>query len=628
MLSGKHLLFWAAALLIAALACTACKKAPPAGKEGEKAVGGDDEIVLALVHTNDVHGYILPVRAFWRIDMEKPEGYAVDIGGVEWFAGYMNIVRQEFGERVILVDGGDMFQGTMISNRSEGSTVIAAMNHLRYDAAALGNHEFDFGPVGEKEDEKLDPFGAIKARGKQAGFPILAANLYDRGTGKVIDWEGFSPYVIVDVAGVKVGIVGGPTVDTPTISKGRVKKNLDFRPLAEAIKLFAPKMREEGAQIIIGLLHAGGGCKETDDPNDISTCDAASELFETANQLEPGTVDILVGAHTHRILNHYVNGIPVVEAGANGKLFGLVKLHFSKKEGRVTKVDLQRPVGVCHYFFENHGGCIFLEEIPGNKTLPATFLGRTVERVEFLDGLFDKSQKKVLEEAREKLGPTAVKDIARSNPGEDHPMGLLLTHVLLEKYPEADMAIFNESGLRANIMAGEITMEDVFQVLPFDSGPAFIKLSGRRLSDLLRLASSGAHGLPVVRGLRLEIDRTRDECIQEDWNGNGIKEKWERNLLVSATLEDGSPIVPDKEYTIVTSSYLATGGSDFARIFSKRESWKPSDFVPVRELIVDWMRKHPIELGGKEDHFTKAKNGPLVKVHHRDHEINCPGTGE
>ena len=582
----------------------------------------DDTVEFALVTTNDVHGYILPRRTYLSPDQTSPEGYVVELGGVEWLAGYLDIIHRKFGGRVILADGGDMFQGTMISNRFEGATVVEAMNKLKYLAAAVGNHEFDFGPVGEGEDPTKDPFGAIRARAAQAKFPFLAANLIDRSTGKMVEWENVASHFIVEVEGIKVGFVGGTTVTTPSISKPRVGESIDFIPLAPVFRRVAPELRKQGARIIIGVVHAGGSCEEFGDPNDLSTCDPSEELFDLARGLEPGTVDALVGGHTHRVIAHFVNGTPIIEAASNGRMFSFTRLTFSRTLNRVTKVQLQRPVGVCHYFFKPHGDCVFLDKLPGEETEPATFLGEQVKPVKFLDALFTDEQRQVLAEASENLGPVAVANLSKVDPGnQDHPMGMLLTHVLLQHYPEAQIALFNESGLRAGIVAGNITMEDVFQVLPFDSGPAFVKLSGKRLLDLLRVASSGAHGLPVVRGLRLVVDRKKDECIAEDWNQDGKKEDWERNLLVSADTQEGTPIDPSAEYTIITSSYLAMGGSDFSKVLSQKDTWLPEDSRPVRDLVIEWMRANPVNLGGDDDWYTKHGRGPLVKILHPDHEV-------
>src|SRR5207245_4298466 len=128
--------------------------APIAGKEGRK---------LMVVGINDTHGALLSVPPpKWVSSVTKS-----DIGGAEWFAGWMNAIREEYkshGDEVVILDAGDEFQGTLISNEFRGKSVVDVYNAAGVSASAIGNHEFDFGiPV-------------LKERIAQAKYPILAAN--------------------------------------------------------------------------------------------------------------------------------------------------------------------------------------------------------------------------------------------------------------------------------------------------------------------------------------------------------------------------------------------------------------------------------------------------------------------
>ncbi|HEX8952810.1 MAG TPA: bifunctional metallophosphatase/5'-nucleotidase, partial [Polyangia bacterium] len=127
---------------------------------------------------------------------------------------YFAVERAQAPGRVLAVDGGDLFQGTLVSNLHEGAAMVHALNALGYAAAAVGNHEFDFGPAGPHStpvtpDE--DARGALEQRMAEAKFPLLSANIVDARTGKTLA----RPFVVVTVDGVKVGIVGGTSEDTP-----------------------------------------------------------------------------------------------------------------------------------------------------------------------------------------------------------------------------------------------------------------------------------------------------------------------------------------------------------------------------------------------------------------------------
>src|SRR4026209_2723788 len=136
-------------------------------------------LTISVIATSDVHGGVLPRG---------------DRGGLALLGGYVRNVRSarlQDGGGVLLVDSGDMFQGTLESNLNEGAAVVRAYNALKYDAAAIGNHDFDFGPVGPATGPRArgdDPCGALKARAAEAQFPFLAANLVDEKTGALPKW--------------------------------------------------------------------------------------------------------------------------------------------------------------------------------------------------------------------------------------------------------------------------------------------------------------------------------------------------------------------------------------------------------------------------------------------------------
>jgi len=598
-------------LLVLVLALSGCRAET---KKPEAAPPPEGDLWISVAITNDIHGYILPQP--YELPAADRGRHSYSIGGVEWLAGYLEILRAR--DPVLLLDAGDMFQGTLISNSVNGASVVAAMNYLGYAAAAVGNHEFDFGR--EPEDDP-DPFSALKARAAEARFPFLAANLLDRTTGEMVAWPGFASHVIVEVSGLKIAILGGTTIDTPKISLPYLGEVLDIRPLEEVIPPLAKRLRAEGADVVIALVHAGGACADGSNPDDISTCEPDAEMFRLARAMDPADVDLIAGGHTHRMIGHRVNGIPLVEGGSYLRAFSLVRLRWSRAEARLADVVLEGPVGICHEIPEGRETCLILRKEDWKKPVPAarrpaTFLGQPVKPVPFLDEVLDVRLSAGLERAREILGPTVVHSMGKKGP-VDHPIGVLEADILLDSFPQAMIALVNESGIRASFPVGPITYGDLFRVFPFKSKPAFLALSGRELLDLLRVASSGAHGLPVVGGLHLVIDRAADDCIREDWNNDGVHESWERQLLISVTLANGEDIDPATEYVVVSNSYLAAGGSDFARVLDAVPAARkraPEGDLPIRDVVAAWMREHPEMRLGEVRIQRDIWSQPRVKV--------------
>src|SRR4051812_27354103 len=155
-------------------------------------------VTLSIVGTTDLHGAV----------------FANDgAGGLPLLGGYLNNLRAARGSdggAVLLLDSGDTFQGTVESNLSEGALVVDAYNAMGYTAEAIGNHDFDFGPVDSPAARQLsgDPRGALKARAAQARYPFLAANLIDEATARPVEWPNVRPSMLVEAGGVKIGIVG------------------------------------------------------------------------------------------------------------------------------------------------------------------------------------------------------------------------------------------------------------------------------------------------------------------------------------------------------------------------------------------------------------------------------------
>ena len=279
-----------------------------------------------MLGTNDLHGHLESLPVF---------------GG---FVANLRRVRAQDGGAVILVDAGDMFQGTLESNLNEGGAVVRAYAALGYIAVALGNHEFDYGPVGpaasvatgqeHRPDPAHDPRGALRARAAEAPFPFLDANLVEPATGRPPAWTNVVPGVVREVDGVKLGIVGVTTSGTARTTLAANFSGLTVTPLAPAIAATAADLRRQGATVVIALAHAGGDCHRFDDPTDLRTCDEHDEIFEVARALPAGAVDLIVAGHTHKGVAHRVNGIPIVEAFSNGRAFDRVDLTIDRASGR------------------------------------------------------------------------------------------------------------------------------------------------------------------------------------------------------------------------------------------------------------------------------------------------------
>ena len=317
----RRLILVTATIALAALSGCALKKVEGKGTGGPAGDGSSspaEPIRLTLACTNDAHGWVYPLRT------KLQDGTMVEQGGLATFASYLSILRADNPGGVLLLDSGDLFQGTMASNLTEGAVVLDAYNHLGYGAAALGNHEFDYGPVGPvsvASQPSLDPFGALKQRLAQARFPLLAANIYDSSTGERPPWLGNDGTALIEVKGIKVGIVGLLTPSTPYVTNPVNIGTLRFGSLVPEALGAVRRLRAKGAEIVVGLAHAGGKLVVLGRIAEVSERTSkvllvTDEFSSVAARLSSGTVEGLVqGQGTERMRMNYLHSEATVTPG-------------------------------------------------------------------------------------------------------------------------------------------------------------------------------------------------------------------------------------------------------------------------------------------------------------------------
>jgi 5'-nucleotidase len=518
-----------------------------AGESHAQDSAGPPHITVSIVGTNDLHGHIEALPRF---------------GG---YVANLRRTRSGSGGGVVLVDAGDMFQGTLESNMTEGAAVVRAYNALRYDAVAVGNHEFDFGPVGPATSPRApgdDPRGALKARAAEAHFPFLAANLVDDAAGAPPVWRNFGATHIAYVGDVKVGLIGLANAGTAFITLPANFAGLRALPLAPSVITAAKDLRRRGAAIVVVVAHVGGSCKRLENPDDLSSCETDSEIFQLARALPKGAVDAIVAGHTHAGIAQRVAGIPIIEANDKGAAFGRIDfdLSTSKRSPRIlgSTIFAPRPIVKASPPFDRYEGADVLID-PGVATAiePAFAAARKQREL--------------------KLGVTIARPIAPAYAAES-ALGNLFADLMRAARPQADAALITGGSLRAELPAGPLTYGQLHEALPFDDRFVSIAMTGADLAATV--ARNLGRGGAVVS---LSGVRANATCV-------------DGALRVTVSRPDGTPIAPGDRLTLVTSEFLATGGGDVfpAEI---RAHAGPGDGGPIRDALADVLRarKAPID---------------------------------
>ncbi|HWU87439.1 MAG TPA: bifunctional UDP-sugar hydrolase/5'-nucleotidase [Kofleriaceae bacterium] len=504
-------------------------------------------VTLTIIGTNDLHGALERLPLFAGFVANVRAARAADGGGV------------------LLVDAGDMFQGTLESNLAEGADVVRAYNQLGYAAAAIGNHEFDFGPVGPRvtpASAEDDSRGALKARAAEARFPFVSANLLDRDTGARIRWPNMPASAMVEVAGVKVGIIGASTESTPYTTMPVNFEGLTIAPAGPAIAEEARRLRGAGAQVIVVTAHLGSKCKDLEHPDDPSSCDRSEELFKVIGDLPKGTVDVFVAGHTHAAMAHRISDIAVIESYSSGRAFGRVDLRLAP-DGHVTGEKIHQPQVMC--------GELDKPVPPPAACQPGDYEGRPVVPDPAVQQIVDSALARAAVRRSEKLGVTLAKRITKSY-GTESAEGNWFCDLMLAARPDAQVAVTNGGGLRADLPAGELEYGQLFEAIPFDNRFAIVELTG---ADLRKLVSTN-----LQRGGAIL-----------SWGNLAAKARCKDDRLDVAITVGGRPLSDAATYKMATSDFLASGGDGLlGRLKLPDGAIKVTDVI-IRDAMADVLRQ-------------------------------------
>ncbi len=556
---------------------TGCPRAPvAAAPDNAPADARDDRVVISIVGTNDLHGHL---------------------GALPLLGGHLANLRRARaadGGAVVLLDGGDMFQGTLESNLEEGAAVVQAYGVLGYDAVAIGNHEFDYGPVGSQSTATSgqDPRGALRARMGEASYPFVAANIVDADTGAPADLGVRA--VMIERSGVRIGIVGATTESTPQTTIAANVDDLRFAPVAAAIAAEAHALRRRGAAVVVVAAHIGGKCTDLGDPDVLTSCDPDDEIMHVARALPPGAVDAIVAGHTHQAMAHRVAGVAVIESYANGVAFGRIDLTVDRRAARVVDVAIHPPWRLCRGDASPEG--------PQAACDPEPYEGAAVSPDPAVAAAIAPALAKAATMRSRPLGPrlTAEFGIAR---GRESAVGNLITDMMLAARRGHDLALVNGGGLRAPLPEGPLRYGALYETFPFDNRFATVRLPAGELAAMLATMLGRDGSFFSVGGVRVQA-RCADGALR-----------------VVVVRDDGRAIGSDETLAILTSDFLATGGDGlFSAIADREGAVTLEDGPPIREVLADAFTAMP---DTALDPSTYLRAAPRVELEGQ-RPVRCP----
>lgn len=436
---------------------------------------GNNAVTITIVHTNDTHSRVT-------------EGDGI---GFSKLSAIIQGIKQE-NPNTLVLDAGDTFHGQTIATLNQGESIAEILNAIGYDAMSPGNHDFNYGY------ERLAELDGI------TNFPILAANVK-----KADGTDLFTPYIIQEIAGLKVGIFGLATPETTYKTHPDNVKGLTFTDPAAAAAEMAALLKDQ-TDILICLAHLG--------------MDAASvdTSIKVANEVEG--IDLIIDGHSHTVLEQgqVVGDTLIVSTGEYDKNLG--KVEMTVVEGKITEMK---------------AALISKEEAV--DVVPDEAIVKTIESIEAEQAIiFDEVVGKTevdLEGAREKV-----------RQGETN-LGNLITDAMVS-LTGSDCALTNGGGIRASIAAGDITKGNIIEVLPFGNYIVTKVVTGADIKAALEHGTSAypelLGGFPHVSGITYVIDTSKpagDHVVD-------IKVK-------------GKPLDLNGLYTLATNDFMAAGGDNY-----------------------------------------------------------------
>jgi 5'-nucleotidase / UDP-sugar diphosphatase len=466
---------------------------------------------LRVLHTNDHHGHYLT-------DKYGQYGMAARKTLIESLR--KNIISD--GGDSLLLSGGDINTGTMESDIFDAEPDFLAMKLMGYDAMAIGNHEFD------------NSYKVIKQQQRWAGFPFLSANIYWKGTNKRV----FSPaYILREYKGIKVGIFGLTTIDTPfKASSDEAKKKFEFRSIIKSAKEVVSILKnKEKVDLIIVTTHVGHHGSLTSN-GDI---DLAKNV---------AGIDVIIGGHSQEIINAEVhNGTVIVQAEDWGKYVGVLDLYINKQNKRsrfeyeLKPVNLKKKIG---------GKRILIaKEIKQDRTLQTFFSTYKFKA--------DKIGKKVVGKIDGAL--SGERKLVRS---QQMPIGQFVGESLMFQVKSAEVVVLNGGSIRATLNKGNISRKDLHNVHPYGNTIATVKFNATEFFEYMSAVAKYAivdpksviGGYPQLSGMKITIKDNKLSKIEAkngSWSVTKIGNKVRSNK---------------KSFIVGTMNFLAKGGDNYPKL--------------------------------------------------------------
>ena len=508
--------------------------------------GQNHRALITILSTTDLHGNIFPVDYFTN----KP-----DARGLAKAATVIKQARKD-NPNLLLLDSGDTIQGTPLAyyhnkkNNQPPDPMMLTMSALRYDAMAVGNHEYNFG------------LKVLEKARREAKFPWLSANTYRKGT----DQTYYDPYLVKEVNGVRVGVLGLTTPGIPNWENVQNYAGLEFRePVSEAKKWTGVLRDKERADLVVIAMHMG---LEEDlrtgeiNPGQVQSENAAVRIAEEV----PG-VDVILMGHTHReVPAVYINGVLLAQANYWGRHVARVDVYMEKREA-----DSRWQVAA-----------------KSARTIPMDERVEPDQEILKLGEPYDRETQAWLGRV---IGESPAELSAADARFRDSAIMDLIQRVQLDA-GQADVSMAASFNPQARIPKGPVTVRDIAGLYVYENTLVVLEVTGQQLKDALE------HSAKYFKAY--VPNKPASDLVDEKIPGYNfdIAEGVTYDLDISKPFGQriqnlrfrGQPVTPTQKLRLAVNNYRVNGGGGYTMYKNAPVVSRSSE--EIRELIIDWVERH------------------------------------
>ena len=501
-------------------------------------------VYIVVLGTTDLHGNLFPVDYY----TDK-----ADNRGLAKIGTLIKQFRKE-NQNVLLIDSGDTIQGTPLEyyhnkkNNQPPDPMMLAMNALHYDAMTVGNHEYNFG------------LQVLEKARSEAEFPWLSANTYNKGTNQT----HYKPYIIKEIAGVRIGVLGLTTPGIPNWENAPNYAGLEFHePLIEAKKWVPLLRRKERADVVVIAMHMG--LEQDLRTGEINPGQVTNENQAIAIAKQVPGIDLIFMGHTHRdVPSVLINGVQLIQANYWGRHLARVDLYLENAGPRWRVLArAARTIAV------------------DDRVAPDQELLKIGEP-------YDRETQAWLSRP---IGESAAELTAAEARFRDTAILDLIQRVQLEagKADVSMAAVFNPD---ARIAKGPVTVRDIAGLYVYENTLVVLEVTGQQLKDALE------HSAKYFRPY--EPGKSPAELVDEKipaYNfdiAEGVTYVLNIAKPIGQRIENlqfqGKPLSPTQKLRLATNNYRVNGGGGYTMYKGAPVVYRSSE--EIRELIIDWVEHH------------------------------------